>query len=41
VSNRHGIKLNRNRLIEQLQEVISGAEPRFFSATETARAEEL
>lgn len=41
VGNRHGIKLNRNKLIDQLQEVISGAEPKFFSATEPARAEEL
>jgi predicted acylesterase/phospholipase RssA len=41
VGNRHGIKLNRNKLIEQLQEVISGAEPKFFSATEPVRAEEL
>lgn len=41
VGNRHGIKLDRNKLIEQLQQVIAGAEPRFFSAVEKERAEEL
>lgn len=41
VGNRHGIKLNRNKLIEQLQEVISGAEPKFFTAAKDLLAEEL
>ena len=41
VGDRHGIKLNRKKLIEQLQQVVSGAEPRFFQATEEREAEEL
>ena len=39
VCGRHGIKLNRDRLIDQLQHIVSGAEPRFFSATEKDEAE--
>ena len=41
VADRHGIKLNRAKLIRQLQEVVSGAEPKFFSATKSELAEEV
>ncbi|MEO8323963.1 MAG: patatin-like phospholipase family protein [Actinomycetota bacterium] len=30
VLGRHGVKLSRDRLIEQLQSIVDGAEPRFF-----------
>jgi NTE family protein len=39
VLGRHGIKINRDMLIDQLQAIIEGAEPRFFSGTATAAAE--
>lgn len=41
VADRHGIRLDRNKLIEQLQDVVAGAEPRFFSAVEGEKAEEI
>ena len=41
VGDRHGIKLNRAKLIEQLQQIVSGSEPKFFSARERRAAEEL
>jgi predicted acylesterase/phospholipase RssA len=34
VLGRHGIKLSRDRLIEQLQGIVEGAEPRFYSGVE-------
>ncbi|MGH2807757.1 MAG: patatin-like phospholipase family protein [Actinomycetota bacterium] len=39
VCGRHGIKLNRDRLIDQLQHIVSGAEPRFFSARSADESE--
>jgi predicted acylesterase/phospholipase RssA len=33
VLGRHGIKISRDRLIDQLQSVVEGAEPRFLEAT--------
>ena len=41
VGSRHGIKLNRNRLIEQLQDVVSGAEPKFFTSANDLLVEDL
>ena len=41
VADRHGIKLNRASLIQQLQEIVSGAEPKFFGASEPELAEEV
>lgn len=35
VLGRHGIKLNRDLLIDQLQNIIEGAEPRFIEGAET------
>jgi predicted acylesterase/phospholipase RssA len=39
VCGRHGIKLDRDRLIEQLQHIVSGAEPRFFNARDVDESE--
>lgn len=36
VLGRHGIKLNRNRLIDQLQTIVEGAEPRFLEAAQAS-----
>jgi predicted acylesterase/phospholipase RssA len=33
VLGRHGVKLSRDRLIDQLQEIVEGSEPRFFEST--------
>ena len=41
VADRHHIKLNRAKLIEQLQEIVSGAEPRFIAARERRIADEV
>ena len=45
VLGRHNIKIDRNLLIDQLQAIVDGAEPRFFegqtSAAEAARRERL
>jgi NTE family protein len=38
VLGRHGIKLNRNLLIDQLQEIVDASEPRFFESTSNGRA---
>lgn len=35
VLGRHGIKLSRDKLIDQLQSIVEGAEPRFFGPPET------
>jgi predicted acylesterase/phospholipase RssA len=35
VLGRHGIKINRDLLIDQLQSIVEGAEPRFIEATES------
>lgn len=37
VLGRHGIKLNRDRLIDQLQEIVEGSEPRFFESANRAK----
>jgi predicted acylesterase/phospholipase RssA len=39
VLGRHGIKINRNMLIDQLQSVVEGAEPRFLGGNTTEPAE--
>lgn len=36
VLGRHGIAIDRDRMIDQLQGVVEGAEPQFFAATESA-----
>lgn len=36
VAQRHGLKLNRNLLIEQLQSIVEGAEPRFIGGAQVA-----
>ncbi len=36
---RHGIKLNRDALIEQLQTIVEGAEPRFFASSGASAGE--
>lgn len=41
VGDRHGIKVNRAKLVAQLQEIVSGAEPRFFGAAEERIADEV
>jgi NTE family protein len=38
VLGRHGIKLNRDRLIDQLQSIVEGAEPQFFRDHAEAQA---
>jgi NTE family protein len=38
VLGRHGIKLDRNLLIDQLQEIVEGSEPRFFESTVVERS---
>jgi NTE family protein len=38
VLGRHGLTLSRDRLIEQLQSIVEGAEPKFFGGDETASA---
>lgn len=40
VLGRHGIKINRDLLIDQLQTIVEGAEPRFIEGAETALEEE-
>jgi hypothetical protein len=32
---RHGIKINRDQLIDQLQSIVEGSEPRFIEAVAT------
>lgn len=41
VLGRHDIKIDRDRLIEQLQGIIEGAEPRFFGRAERAVSDEV
>jgi hypothetical protein len=38
VLGRHGIKLDRDLLIDQLQEIVEGSEPRFFESTAPRRS---
>ena len=38
VCDRHGIKLSRNMLIDQLQGIVEGAEPRFFGGPDWKKA---
>ena len=38
VLGRHGIKLNRDLLIDQLQDIVEGSEPRFLESTTDGRA---
>jgi NTE family protein len=40
VAERHGLKLNRNLLIDQLQNIVEGAEPRFIGGNQVAGVDE-